>query len=260
MAELIAHSVDELGDFWAKAVSPFVKPIVEADSRGRPSPIGSGVLVNCSEKHYLLTAHHVTARSVTGEADGALYTFVPEQIEIGADGQDYYFLPDPLDLSMTELPGTDARRFLRLPQHLALDVKEGERCLLLGYPARSKSWELDQTRHTLKPDPLPFLNTVIKAAPEQFSIKLSRKHAYRRGKKVPRLGKLNGISGGGVFVLRNDTPALAGIVIEYHSNRAEIVCTSSAWSGKTLPRIWAPSPRSYSGIHTNFAICFRFEN
>jgi hypothetical protein len=226
MAEIIANNIDEFGDFWAKDVYPFSKPIVEADSRGRPCPTGSGVLVAYDEKYYLLTAHHVTARSVTGEADGALYTFVPEQVEIGADGQDYHYLTDPFDLSLTQLPGIRCRS-LRLPQHLALDVQSGERCLLLGYPARSKSWDLDQTKHTLRPKPLPYMSNVFKATPERFSIRLSRKHVRRGGKEVQRIGKLNGLSGGGVFVLRNQTPALAGIVIEYHSNSAEIVCTSS---------------------------------
>lgn len=80
MAEIITNNVDELGDFWAKAVYPFVKPIVEADSRGWPCPTGSGVLVSCYEKRYLLTAHHVTERSVSGEADGTLYTYTPEQV------------------------------------------------------------------------------------------------------------------------------------------------------------------------------------
>jgi hypothetical protein len=28
---MIAHNVDELGDFWAKDVYPFIKPIVDAD-------------------------------------------------------------------------------------------------------------------------------------------------------------------------------------------------------------------------------------
>ena len=125
MAELVTNNVDELADFWAKEVYPFVKPVVEADRRERPSPVGSGILVSCYGKQFLLTAHHVIPPS--SNAEGALYTFVPEQVELG--GMKFY-LPDPFDLSVIEIPQPTGRG-LRLPQHLARDVREGELCLLL---------------------------------------------------------------------------------------------------------------------------------
>lgn len=227
MAELITADIDELGNFWAKAVRPFVQPVVEADRHGRPCPVGSGVLVSFQQRCYILTAHHVTARNVTGDTEGALYTFAPEQTQIGVTGLDYHYVHDPFDLSLTELPGVHCRS-LRLPEHLALDVREGELSLMLGYPAGSKSWEFDRAAHTLRPGLLPYLNEIHKTSLERFSVKLSRQHCRRAGSRVQRIGKLNGISGGAVFVLRNDTPRLAGIVIEYHSNTSEIVCTSSA--------------------------------
>lgn len=226
MTEMIAHNIDELGDFWAKAVYPFIRPIVEADWRERPSPTGSGILVSCYAKHYLLTAHHITAPLTipgAGDANGALYTFIPEQVEIVGVN---LHVPDPFDLSMTEIP-TATSGSLRLPQHLALDVQEGELCLLVGYPARSKSWQINQTKQTLRPAPLSYVGRVFKNTTGHFSVRFSRKHVYRSGNRLPRQGKLNGISGGGAFILRGDMPKLAGIIIEYHSNRSEIVCTSA---------------------------------
>jgi hypothetical protein len=167
-----------------------------------------------------VTAPYINADT---DADSTLYTYAPEQIEIST-GECFH--SDPFDLSLTELP-TASCPFLRLPQHLAFDIRKGERSLLVGFPARSKSWEIDQTMQTVKPAPLCYLSDVLKTYKERFSVVLSRKHVRCNGQKLQRLGKLNGISGGGVFVLRKDTPKLAGIVIEYHSNSAEIVCISS---------------------------------
>jgi hypothetical protein len=228
MTELIASNIDALGDFWAKQVYPFIKPIVEADRNGRAAPIGSGILVSYTGKEYLLTAHHVTEDACNSDEGGALYTFAPEQVEImGVNNH----VADPFDLSMTELP-PPSRRCLKLPRHLAADIRQGELCLILGFPARAKSWNLDHAGHTLRPAPLPYLGTVFRNAPGRFSVRLGRKHTYRNGQKQPRRGKLNGISGGGAFVLRSDRPRLAGVVIEYHSNSAEIICTdaSAVWS------------------------------
>jgi hypothetical protein len=228
MAEMIARNADELGDFWAKEVYPFVKPIIEADRKGRASPIGSGVLVSCHGKEYLLTAYHVTENACTHDEGGALYTFAPEQVEImGVNNH----VGDPFDLSMTALPPS-SRRCLWLPRHLAFDIRQGELCLVLGFPGRSKSWDLDHSRHTLRPTPLSYLGTVFRSSPGRFSVRFSRKHTHRNGQRLQRIGKLNGVSGGGAFVLRDDRPRLAGIVIEYHSNSSEIVCTDShaVWS------------------------------
>ena len=228
MTELIARNADELGDFWAKEVYPFVKPIVEADRKGRPSPIGSGVLVSCHGKEYLLTAYHVTENACSLDEGGALYTFAPEQVEIMGV---HNHVADPFDLSLTELPPS-SHRCLRLPHQLASDIRRGELCLVLGFPARSKSWDLDHVGDTLRPAPLSYLGTVFRSSPGRFSVRFSRKHAHRNGHRVPRIGKLNSISGGGAFVLRADRPRLAGIVIEYHSNSSEIICTDSlaVWS------------------------------
>jgi hypothetical protein len=174
-----------------------------------------------------VTAGHVTAVSVLRPEYGALYTFLPEQVEISGP---FHCVSDPFDLSMAEVP-VEPDRCLRFPDHLAFDVRQGELCLLLGYPARRRSWEFNRTRFTLTPTPLPYLGRVISTSTTHFSVRLSRKHVHRHGKRLQRLYKLDGISGGGAFVLRGGKPRLAGIVIEYHANRAEIVCTNStvAW-------------------------------
>jgi hypothetical protein len=127
---------------------------------------------------------------------------------------------------MTQIPVTP-RKALRLPDHFAFDVKPGEPCFLFGFSARSKAWNIDLRQFRLRPTPLTYLGGVYELSYAGLSLKLSRKHVSICGKKIQRLGKLNGIRGGGAFVLRNDAPRLAGIITEYHSNTAQIVCTSS---------------------------------
>ena len=221
MTEMIAWSTDELGKFWSKEVYPFVKPIVEVDYKGRTTPVGSGVLASVGEKHCLVTAAHVTEKACVVNEGIVLYTFAPEQLEIKGVNN---FFDDPFDLSMTEIP-VALRQCLRLPQDFTLRTVEGELCLVLGFPARSKSWEFNQHERTLRPAPFSYLGKVFRRSPGRFSVKYSSELIGRRG-------KLNGISGGGAFVLRRDRPRLAGIVIEYHAASAEIVCTDSLaiWS------------------------------
>lgn len=224
MSEAIVHNIDELNKIWASYVYAFTKPILEADAEGRPCPIGTSVLVSFRGKQCLLTANHVTAEPLAEIEFGALYSYLPEQLELIGPALS---VSDPFDLSLVEIPAT-ARACLKLPQHLAFDVQDGERCLILGFPGRSKSWRLDQTGHTLRPTPLSYIGAVLNSSETHFSIGLNRKRIQSRGEKIRDIGKLNGVSGGGAFVLRNDAPRLAGIVIEYYPNRSEIVCTNSA--------------------------------
>jgi hypothetical protein len=71
------------------------------------------------------------------------------------------------------------------------------------------------------------MGIVLKPSAERFSIRFREKQLCRSGAKQNPIGKLNGISGAGVFVLREDSPKLAGIVIEYHKRASEIIATSS---------------------------------
>lgn len=231
MDELISSDVGEIADFWAKAVLPYVKPILEANERLEPSPVASSVAVAFRAKQSLLTAGHVMAPHLEGtdlerQAKGAPYSFLPEQIQLVGPVD---IAADPVDLALITIPAT--RPSLRAPQHLALEVRDGEPCLFVGYQAREKSWTMDSSKHTLRPRPLSYLGKVCNASPARFSIKFSQKQLYRNGAKQNTVGKLNGISGAGVFVLRNDAPRLAGIIIEYHAHHSEIVATSSlaAW-------------------------------
>lgn len=123
---------------------------------------------------------HVTSVPANNVENGALYTFVPEQLEITGPFQ---CVRNPFDLSMAEIP-VEAHRCLRFPDHLAFDVQQGDLCLLLGYPARRRSWELDRTRFTLKPTPLPYLGRVISTSRTHFSVRLSLKRVYRYGKRL----------------------------------------------------------------------------
>ncbi len=109
-----------------------------------------------------------------------------------------------------------------MPQYLANNLTDGELCLFVGFQARSKVWNFDETRNTLQVKPLCYLSTVRKASWDRFSIRLDQKVLQRSA-----VGKLNGISGSAVFVLRNDRPSLAGILVEYRAVRSEIVVTSS---------------------------------
>ncbi|MFI5117508.1 MAG: hypothetical protein ACHP8B_12515 [Terriglobales bacterium] len=221
--ELISANPDEIGDFWARAIYPFLAPLAEADYRLQPSPIGSGVVIAFLGKPYLITANHVMAGHIDGSAKGAPYTYLPEQTEILGV---IHSAPDPFDIALIELPN-NAKRFLRMPQHLALELREGELCLFVGFQARSKSWEIDPNRNSLRPSPLSYLGRVSRPSTERFSIRFNQKQLQRGGGRRPPIGKLNGISGSGVFVLRDDAPKLAGIIIEYHAMRSEIVCSSA---------------------------------
>jgi len=231
--EIISTNLDEIGDFWGREVLQFLKPIVEANNRLEPSPVGSGVIIAFGGKHYLVTANHVISAHLDGTAKGAAYTYLPEQTQILGP---ILSVNDPFDLALVELP-TPALRCLTLPRHLALKVRDGELCLFVGLQARPKSWKIDSERHTLRPTPLSYLGMVRNASQERFGIRFNQKQLRRGGAKWPPVGKLNGISGSGVFVLRDDMPALAGIIIEYHGMQSEIVSTSSLVLWEMLKRI-----------------------
>lgn len=225
--EIISTNVDEIGDFWAKAVYPYAAPIVEANERLEPDPIGSAVRVTFAAKEYLITAAHVIEGHLQGtgkeRTQGAPYSYIPEQVEIEGE---VVTAPDPIDLAIVPLLSA-SRSGLRAPEHFALDVKEGERCLFVGFQARPKSWDIDSSRVTLRPQPLAYMGTVSKPTAERFSIRFNQKQLYRSGAKQNAIGKLNGVSGAGVFVLRKDSPRLAGIVIEYQKHASEIIATTS---------------------------------
>src|SRR5208282_2740772 len=198
--ELISSNIGEIGDFWAKAVLPYVKPIAEANERLEPSPVASSVVVAFGAKQSLVTAGHVISPHLEGtaleqQAKGAPYSFLPEQIQLVGPVD---IAADPIDLALITIPAT--RPSLRMPQHLALEVRDGEPCIFVGYQAREKSWAMDGSKHTLRPRPLSYLGKVYKASPARFSIKFSQKQLYRDGVKQNAVGKLNGISGAGVFV------------------------------------------------------------
>jgi hypothetical protein len=225
--EILSTNADEIGDFWAKAVYPYAAPIVEANERLEPDPVGSAVRATVAAKEYLITAAHVIKDHLQGsgkeELRGALYSYIPEQVEIEGD---VVTAANPIDLAIVPLKSA-SRSGLRIPEHLALDVKEGERCLFVGFPARPKSWDIDRSRQTLRPQPLAYMGTVRTPSVERFSIGFNQKQLYRSGAKQNAIGKLNGISGTGVFVLREDSPRLAGIVIEHQKLASEIIATSS---------------------------------
>jgi hypothetical protein len=225
--QIISTNVDELGDFWAKVVYPYAASILEANERFEPDPIGSAVRVSVSKKEYLVTAAHVIEPHLRGSGkerpQGAPYSYIPEQVEIEGE---IVTAGDPIDLAIIPLPSA-SRRGLSLPQHLALDVKVGERCLFVGFQARAKSWEINSSRQTLRPRPLSYMGTVLKPSDLRFSIRFNEKQLYRSGAKQNAIGKLNGISGAGVYVIRNDAPKLAGIVIEFQKRASEIIATRS---------------------------------
>jgi hypothetical protein len=233
--EAITHDITELNRTWASYVYPFVKPIFEADAKERPDPIASSVLVSSAQKQFLLTAHHVIAEPPQFVEYGALYTFLPEEFQLS--GQPALSALDPHDIALVEIPQAQ-RRCLRLPQHLALDVRQGEVCLIFGYQARAKCWDIDNARHTLRPTPFSYLGAVSSTSDSKFTVRFNGSQAKRGGKSIPNVGKLNGISGGGAFVLRNDRPRLAGVLIEYHANKGMLVCTNSAAVWTMAKQFW----------------------
>ncbi|HWH57448.1 MAG TPA: hypothetical protein VN682_07440 [Terriglobales bacterium] len=225
--EIVSTNPDEIGDFWAKLVYPYAAPIVEANERLEPDPIGSAVRVTFAAKEYLVTAAHVIEGHLQGSGKeqprGAPYSYIPEQV--GIEGE-VLSAAGPIDLAIVPLASA-SRPGLRVPQHFAFDARQGERCLFVGFQGRASSWMIDPSRQVLRPRPLAYMGTVSKPTPERFSIRFNQKQLYRSGTKQNAVGKLNGISGAGVFVLRHDSPRLAGIVIEYQKRVSEIIATSS---------------------------------
>jgi hypothetical protein len=183
--------------------------------------------VTFAAKDYLVTAAHVIESHLQGSGKerpkGAPYSYIPEQINIEGE---VVTAADPIDLAIVRLPCA-SRPGLRLPQHLALQVEEGERCLFVGFQARPKSWDIDSSRLTLRPRPLSYMGTVLKPYAERFSIRFNEKKLYRSSVRQNAVGKLNGISGAGVFVLRQDSQRLAGVVIEYRRHASAIIATTS---------------------------------
>jgi hypothetical protein len=149
--EIISTNADEIGDFWAKAVYPYAAPIVEANERLEPDPIGSAVRIRVAQREYLAPAAHVMEGHLQGsgkeQAKGAPYSFIPEQVEIEGE---VVTARDPIDLAIIPLSSA-SRPGLWLPRHLALEVNEGERYLFGGFQARSKSWEVKDARSANAP-------------------------------------------------------------------------------------------------------------
>lgn len=219
--ETIARTAVELNNAWAWTVYPFVKPIIEADPNGRPVPVGSSILISSGEKKCLLTAFHVIKRPAD-QISGTLYTFLPELSEIIGHS---IVADDPFDIALVEV--STPLQCLRIPQHLALNVRERELCLVLGFQSRAKCWKFNHADKTMRASPFAYLGTVLRLSGNRLALKLSRKQIRRDGNPIPDVGRLNGISGGGAFVLRDGRPRLAGFVIEYDKNREELVCTNS---------------------------------
>jgi len=157
-----------------------------------------------------------------------LYTFLPEQMQLTGPAVGAL---DPHDVALVQIPQSP-RRCLRLPHHLTFVVRQRELCLVLGYQAREKCWEFDRVKHSVRPKPFSYLGVVSGITEGDFTLKLTRTQLKRDGQTIPDVGKLNGISGGGAFVLRNGAPRLAGILIEYHQSKGELKCTNSLaiWS------------------------------
>lgn len=223
--EIISTNVDEIGDFWTKLVYPYAAAIFEANERLEPDPIGSAVRVRFSKKEYLVTAADVMEPHLQGSGKerpkGAPYSYIPEQVDIEGD---VVTAGDPIDLAIISLSSA-SRPGLSFPEHLALEVKEGERCLFVGFQSRPKSWDINSPLQTIRPKPLSYMGTVLKPSDLRFSIRFNEKQLYRSGAKHSAVGRLNGVSGAGVYVLRNDAPKLAGIVIEFHRRTSEIIAT-----------------------------------
>lgn len=146
MTEAIAHTWSEVNAAWGRCVLPFVRPILEADEKGRPDPVASCVLVSWREKQYFLTAQHVIAEPSNRDFYGALYAYLPEEMPITGPA---ISAPDPYDIALVENP-QGAARYLRLPRHMAFDVCDGEPCLIFGYQARAKCWNFDHTHRTFR--------------------------------------------------------------------------------------------------------------
>jgi len=220
-----------------------VLPIIGADDRGRHDAIASGILIAFGERRFLATAKHVLDHNdEKGSSDPlweptTLYLGIPRRAHVRLLGEAAK-AKDPADVALVELSeetmsGLEDCRFLDGEQEISAPGMTSKFAVAMGYQNRSA--KPNEAQKTVKHEPLIFSNSGSRRDGIHILMPLDWKKV-RDGAQIRSIGKLPGISGGGLFWLRSFTErgspdVLAGVMIEHKDK------TLKATDGNVLRRL-----------------------
>jgi hypothetical protein len=235
-------------DVFGKLYGHSVRPIL-LERNEAAELVGSGILFQAGQRHFVLTAGHVAAEGVNGTlligSASETWHLPPFKRTIaGEDGK------DPYDLAFAELPGDLAQeftgcRFLR-PEDTDVDdrIAAGRFYTFLGFPHRAQN--LDYTGNRFSPTGTVFTGLELSEkdyarvsvpAPSQITASPdihvavsfdSTKVMSPAGKRA--IGHQHGISGGGLW--RRDDLAgqgsykLVGVVLGAQTSGTRAACAT----------------------------------
>jgi len=207
-----------------------VLPIIGADEGERHDAIGSGILIAFGTRRFLVTAAHVLQHNDEKASHDPLWK--PTTLYLGNPGYPHVRLlgeatkaTDPADVAMVELSdetmaGLQNCHFLNADHNLSAAGGNSKFAVAIGYQNRASKPNDDIM--TVKHDPLIFCNSGTYRKGIHIYLPMDWRK-IRDGQQIRSIGKLFGISGGGLFWLRTlaepePIDELAGIIIE-HANK-----------------------------------------
>jgi len=235
----------------ANGLRNFVSPLYVADKHGRPTLIGSGVLMQINQKRFLLTAGHVldwnkdTTFYAPDDDNTLIELTSPSGTKIVPPQHDR--IHDHLDVAFIELEtkyftGLSSYKFLEIVNANGNDAPNTRKLYgFIGYPSSKAKARTDIS----KVRPIPFLyysRSIDHREYEQLGFS-PRSHVIIRfdpekvrssDGNVHRFPSPYGMSGGGVWLLADLSgplkaesfePTLVGIATEYHKDEGILVST-----------------------------------
>ena len=207
-----------------------VLPIIGADERGRHDAIGSGILIAFGARRFLATAAHVLEHNDEHGSPDPLWKATT--LYLGNPGHPHVRLlgeapkaNDPADVGMVELSDETMAElqnchFLNADQDFSAASANSQFAVAIGYQNRASKPNDDLK--TVKHEPLIFSNSGSHRKGIHIFLPMDWTKV-RDGDQIRSIGKLHGISGGGLFWLSTLTDPesidpLAGIIIE-HANK-----------------------------------------
>ncbi|MCL9770196.1 serine protease [Flavobacterium sp. HXWNR69] len=207
------------------------------NAKGEPAPTGSGLLISIADRFFMLTAAHVIA-----EDYNSIFIILPDK-ELTLGGK-LHFTPLPLsgkreddkiDIAIMELEDSVVSDILSSFKFITLDnieighkVDELPYYLSVGYPATKtkKVWKQDEISaipypYQTEPEPKFEFEKFGFNKFSHIAVKFDGKVTSESNKSVHSAPKMNGISGSGLWYLKDfatpnmiDNKQLVGLVIE----------------------------------------------
>src|ERR1039458_3947712 len=222
--------LDQAAGTLARRMYHTVLPIIGADERGRHDAIGSGILIAFGTRRFLATAAHVLEHNDENGSTNPLWKATT--LYLGNPGNPHVRLlgdapkaTDPADVALVELgdetlAGLENCHFLNADHDFAAASTSSNFAVAIGYQNRAS--KPNEDLKTVKHEPLIFSNSGSHRKGIHIYLPMDWTKV-RDGDLIRSIGKLNGISGGGLFWLRTLTDPescdpLAGIIIE-HANK-----------------------------------------